>query len=134
MADLFHYYGGDLSASPSGDLLLADQTTTGEQRVYRRLLTNPALADASGNVIASGDYLAEQDYGAGVQRYIGSPDDVPSVRATIRGQMLMEDAVSQNPAPVITLNPGLNGLSALIQYTDADTATPQFVEFDIDNT
>lgn len=130
MPDLFLYYGNDLSVSASGDLLLADTPTTGTQRVYRRLLTNPALSDSAGNPVASPDYTWHPDYGAGVPRKVGSPGNVPATRALIRGQMLMEDAVAQQPAPQIALTQVNNTVSASIQYTDANTATTQFVSFD----
>jgi len=128
-----HWYGGDLSASASGDLLLADQPTTGTQRVYRRLLTNPALSDSAGNPVASPDYTWHPTYGAGVPRKVGSPGNVPVTRALIRGQMLLESAVARQPAPSITLTQVQGAVSSYIQYTDANTATPQFVEFDVSN-
>ena len=130
MVDLNHYYGNDLQVSPSGDLLLADQPTTGTQRVYRRLLTNPALSDSAGNAIASADYTWHPTYGAGVPRKVGSPGNVPATRALIKGQMLLESAVAPSPAPKISLTQTNNAVSAVIQYTDANTATPQFVQFD----
>lgn len=131
MVDISHYYGGDLSASPSGDLALADQPTTGTQRVYRRLLTNPQLSDASGNPVASADYTWHPTYGAGVPRKVGSPGNVPVTRALIKGQMLLEAAVATSPAPQINLTQVNNAVSASIQYTDANTAAPQFVSFDL---
>jgi len=130
MVDIFHYYGNDLVASPSGDLMLADQPTTGTQRVYRRLLTNPALSDSAGNPIASADYTWHPDYGAGVPRKVGSPGNVPATRSLIKSQMLLESAVAPSPAPVINLTQTNNAVSAVIQYTNANTATPQFVQFD----
>jgi hypothetical protein len=126
-----HFWGEDLNVSASGDLLLADQSTTGTQRVYRRLLTNPALADSAGNPVASPDYTWHPTYGAGVPRKVGSPGNVPVTRALIRGQMLLESAVAQQPAPTITLTQVNNAVSASIKYTDANTATPQFLEFDV---
>jgi hypothetical protein len=130
MVDIFQYYGGDLSASATGDLLLADQPTTGTQRVYRRLLTNPQLSDANGNPVASPDYTWHPTYGAGVPRKVGSPGNVPATRALIKGQMLLEAAVAPQPTPQIGLTQTNNAVSAVIQYTDANTATPQFVSFD----
>jgi hypothetical protein len=130
MVDIFHYYGGDVSSSASGDLLLADQPTTGTQRVYRRLLTNPQLSDANGNPVASPDYTWHPTYGAGVPRKVGSPGNVPATRALIKGQMLLEAAVARQPTPQIGLTQTNNAVSAVIQYTDANTATPQFVSFD----
>ncbi|MBB3258229.1 hypothetical protein F4827_003097 [Paraburkholderia bannensis] len=129
--DIYHFYGSDLSASPSGDLLVADQPTTGTQRVYRRLLTNPALSNAAGQPVASADYTWHPDYGAGVPRKVGSPGNVPATRALIRGQMLLESAVAQLPAPRINLTQSQDAVSTAIQYTDANTAQTQLVNFDI---
>jgi hypothetical protein len=128
--DLYHYYGGDLSVSPSGDLALADQQTTGTQRIYRRLLTNPALNDAAGNAIASADYTWHPPYGAGVPRKVGSPGNVGAAKALIKGQMLLEKAVARQPAPQIDIAQVNNAVSTTIKYIDANTATPQFVSFD----
>jgi hypothetical protein len=128
--DIYHFWGSDLSVSPSGDLLLADLPTTGTQRVYRRLLTNPALSDSAGNSVASADYTWHPTYGAGVPRKIGSPGNVPATKALIKGQMLLEQAVAQSPAPQISVTQTQNAVSTTIQYTDANTATPQFVSFD----
>jgi hypothetical protein len=130
--DLHHYYGGDLSASSSGDLLVASQADTGTQRIYRRLLTNPILDDASSNGLASADYIWQPAYGGGVPRKIGAPTDMAGTTAVIRGQMFLEAAVSRNPAPSIELTPTQNGISAYIQYTDAQTKTSQFLTFDAD--
>ncbi|ACR29138.1 MULTISPECIES: hypothetical protein [Burkholderia] len=131
MVDLYHYYGTDLSASPSGDLVVADGPTTGVQRVYRRLLTNPALSDAAGNPIASADYTWQPQYGAGVPRKIGSPGNVPVTTALIKGQMLLEAAVARQPQPQISLTQTQNVVSTSISYTDANTAQTQLVSFDI---
>lgn len=131
MVDLFHYYGNDLSASPSGDLLLADQSTTGTQRVYRRLLTNPALSNSAGQPVASADYTWHPGYGAGVPRKVGSPGNVPATRALIRGQMLLESAVARQPPAQISLTQSQDVVSTAIHYTDANTAQTQLVNFDI---
>lgn len=131
MPDVAHIYGNDLQASLSGDLLVANQSDAGVQRCYRRLLTNPPLVNGAGKVTASGDYLWQQTYGAGVARKIGSPVDLPGTLAILKGQLLLERAVAPTPPPAITLTPGLNGVSAFIKYTDANTATPQFLDFEI---
>ncbi|RKR46323.1 phage tail protein [Paraburkholderia sp. BL17N1] len=131
MVDVFHYYGGDLSESPSGDLLLADIPTTGTQRVYRRLLTNSALSNAAGQPVASPDYTWHPDYGAGVPRKVGLPGNVPATRALIRGQMLLESAVARQPAPQIDMTQSQDVVSTAISYTDSNTAQTQLVNFDI---
>src|SRR5581483_995049 len=52
--DVFHYWGNDVSLSNTQDLLLVSGTVMGQQRVLRRLLTNP------------GDYLFDPNYGGGL--------------------------------------------------------------------
>lgn len=131
MPDLSHIYGNDLQASLSGDLLVANQSDTGVQRNYRRLITNPPLVSTAGQVTASGDYTWQQGYGAGVARKVGAPADLPGTLALIKGQLRLERAVAQNPAPQITLTPGLNSISVAIRYVDANTQTPQFLSFDV---
>jgi len=131
MADVFHYYGSDLSVSPSGDLALASGSTMGTQRVYRRLLTNPALNDAAGNSVASADYMSHPEYGAGLPRKVGSPGNAAAIRSLIKGQMLLEDAVARTPAPRVTLTENDTTVSAVVSYADANTAQQQFLEFDI---
>jgi hypothetical protein len=130
--DLFHYYGNDLAAAPSGDLAMADTVTMGTQRVYRRLLTNPQYANAAGQVIASPDYLWHPGYGAGLPRKVGSPGNTKALGAIIRGQMLMEAAVARSPAPKVTINQTADGtVTPAISYTNAQTAQSQFLSFSI---
>lgn len=131
MQDLWHFWGGDLAVSASGDLLVTDQTTTGEQRVLRRLLTNPQLVDASGSTQASADYIFHPTYGAGLPRQVGSPVNIPATKANIVGQMSQEQAVSQFPLPVIQVNPIQDGINAFIQYNDAASQTPVVLNFDV---
>ncbi|AJG19081.1 hypothetical protein [Cupriavidus basilensis] len=131
MIDVYHYYGSDLSASPSGDLMLADRPTTGTQRVYRRLLTNPQLSNAAGQPIASADYTWHPTYGAGLPRKVGLPGDLGATKALIRGQMLLESAVARQPRPNVNLTDFGDGISAAIKYTDTNTAAVQSVTFDI---
>lgn len=119
MDDLFHYFGSDLSVSPTGDLQPVSDTVKGQQRVLRRLLTNP------------GDYIWEPDYGAGVPQWIGRTLDIPKITALIRGQMLLEEAVAKIPEPQITVQEIANGLSVSISYTDAPSNTPQTLQFDV---
>jgi len=119
MDDLFHYFGSDLSVSPTGDLQPVDATTKGQQRILRRLLTNP------------GDYVWNPEYGAGVPQWIGKTIDIPKIVSLIRGQMLLEDVVAKIPEPQITAQEIANGLSVSILYTDALSNTPQTLQFDV---
>lgn len=119
MDDLYHYWGNDLTVSATGDLLAVEGSVRGQQRVLRRLLTNP------------GDYIFHPDYGAGLPARVGDTLDIPKLRALIRGQMLLEEAVSSTPPPEITLQPIANGVSCRIQYTDAASGEPVVLSFSL---
>lgn len=131
MNDLYHYVGSDLALSPTGDLAPIDATVKGQQRILRRLLTNPPELDAVGNVISAGDYLWHQDYGAGVPKLVGTNVDVPKIKALIRGQMLLEDCVARTPEPVIDVQVIPEGVSVTVQYIDAHSRTQQVLSFDV---
>jgi len=121
--DLYHYIGSDLSTSSSGDLLSVSDTVLGQQRVLRRLLTNP------------GDYLFHPDYGAGIAQYIGQLADIPKITALIQGQLFLEEAVSRSSQPVINVTPingGITGgIFVEIQYEDAVTGNPVNLNFNV---
>lgn len=119
MKDLYHYVGNDLAASATGDLQTVDGAIKGQQRILRRLLTNP------------GTYIWHPEYGAGLPAKIGDLIDVPKIRALIRGQMLLEEAVAKIPEPVIDLQVIPEGLAAQIQYVDAVNKTPQVLSFSV---
>jgi len=131
MSDLNHYFGGDLSQSATGDLLKIDGTTQGVQRLLRRLLTNPALTDSSGNVIAAADYIFHPEYGAGLARMVGDVVDIAKIKGAIRGQMLLESVVARTPAPVINVVEIQGGVSVSVRYNDALTDTPVALDFDV---
>lgn len=119
--DANQYWGGDLSASlsPTGDILAASGTLRGQQRVLRRLLTNP------------GDYAFHPTYGAGLPAYVGSLASVDEIKALIRGQMLLEDAVAVIPKPVINVTLIPDGISAQISYNDAPSGQPVILSFSV---
>lgn len=119
MDDLYHYIGGDLSTSPSGDYRPVSGTEKGKQRVLRRLLTNP------------GDYLFHPDYGAGLGQKVGQNPNLGEWKALIKGQMLLESCVATSPTPVINLTIITGGVSVDIAYTDAFTNQPATLSFDV---
>lgn len=119
MKDIYHYIGGDLSTSPTGDLRPVENTERGKQRVLRRLLTNP------------GDYIYHPTYGAGLGQKVGESVNINEWTALILGQMLLEDVVAQDPAPTITLNIIEQGISVYASYTDATSGTPATLSFDV---
>lgn len=125
LADLYHYFGTDLAPSNTGDLLTVTATTRGQQRVLRRLLTNP------------GDYIFQPDYGAGLARWIGVTADLAAMRALIRGQMLLEPSVAAQPEPNVQVTPIANqaggGFAVAISYTDEPSGQPVILSFDVSN-
>ena len=119
MLGLSHLWHHDLELSAVGDLLTADGTALGQQRVLRRLLTNP------------GDYIWHPEYGAGLPRFVGDVIDVRKIRGVIRSQIFLEAAVARIPEPQIDLELIPNGLSVSIRYVDAPSRTPVLLAFDI---
>ncbi len=85
----------------------------GQQRVLRRLLTNP------------GDYIWQLDYGAGLARFIGQPANPLQIKAVIRSQIFKEAAVARQPEPVIDVQISPGGAAGTVyvyvRYVDADS-------------
>lgn len=118
MADISHAFGADISASPTGDLALAEGAVLGRQRVLRRLLTNP------------GDYIWQPEYGAGLGRFIGQPAAPARIRAVVRSQIFRERAVARSPEPVVAVQSGADGrVFVSIRYADADSGETQNLNF-----
>ncbi|BDD93545.1 hypothetical protein PanNE5_29850 [Pandoraea sp. NE5] len=131
MSDLNHMWGSDLTVSASGDLQLvggADQT---QQRILRRLMTNPRGPAVGGTPPEPGDYIFHLDYGAGLPREVGRTLDAGRIRAKIRGQILREASVARRPAPVINVQAIASGVSVSIRYTDAATGQPATLSFNV---
>ncbi len=121
MPDILHQWGADLTTGPTGDLATASGTTLGQQRILRRLLTNP------------GEYIWQQDYGAGLGQFIGQPGNAMRIRAAIRSQMFKEISVARRPEPVIDVD--LNTMTSSgavfvhIRYVDAPSGQTQYLSF-----
>ena len=90
MFDLAHQWAGDLSVSSCGDLALASDGEVVKQRVFRRLLTNP------------NGYLWHPEYGGGLSQFVGLPSTPADIEAVVREQLGQEQAVAQDPIPLIT--------------------------------
>ncbi len=112
MPDIFHQYGSDLAIGPGGDLAQAAASLLGQQRVLRRLLTNP------------GDYLWNPSYGAGLAQFVGQPASASRIRSVIRSQIFQEAAVARKPEPVIDVQAVPDG-SVIVQLRYADSASGQ---------
>jgi phage baseplate assembly protein W len=118
MQDAALLWGGDLSAGPTGDIALAAGSALGQQRVLRRLLTNP------------GDYIWQLQYGAGLAQFIGNVCNVAAIRSTIRSQIFRESAVARVPEPVIDVQDAQNGsVYVYIRYVDSVNGTTQVLSF-----
>ncbi len=118
MADLFHSFGSDLVISPTGDLAAASGPILGQQRVLRRLLTNP------------GDYIWQPDYGAGLASFVGQPAAIDQIKATIRSQIFKEAAVARTPEPTINVTFDQSGTVYVhVRYADATTGQTQLLSF-----
>lgn len=120
--DVNHYFGGDYGISNIGDVGTVQGTVRGQQRILRRLLTNP------------GDYYFHPTYGAGLPRYIGNPIDIAKLQSLILSQMYLEDAVSRSPAPKVSVTQNANDFTAFnvsIAYNDAATRQPTVLNFSV---
>lgn len=120
MADLFTWWQQDLVILANGDLLVADGTIEGEQRIVRRLLTT------------AGKYIWHLEYGAGLPQYVGQPALADAVAALITSQLMLEDAVSQSPLPVVSVRTTPTGyMIADIKYVDNETGKPVTLNFNV---
>jgi len=119
MHDLYHFIGGDLDASSTGDLRPASGSEYVKQRILRRLMTNP------------GDYIFHPEYGAGVGKKVGEAVQPGEWKTLITGQMLLEDAVASHPPPEVKLFLIQNGVSVSLAYTDSKTGSPEILHFDV---
>ena len=102
MVDAFHQWGSDLAVGSTGDIATASGALLGQQRVIRRLLTNP------------GDYIWRPDYGAGLARFIGQPINPLQIRAVIRSQIFKEAAVARQPEPLIDVQVSPGGAAGTV--------------------
>jgi phage baseplate assembly protein W len=122
MPDIFSWWGQDLRVSASGDLLDVEGELRGQQRIIRRLLTNP------------GSYIWHPEYGAGLPRYIGQNLDVGLLRGLITSQMYLEESVVQSPPPVIDIQYVGDGIVQIsITYQDAQTGKQVHLSFDVNS-
>ena len=123
MADAFHQWGSDLALGPTGDVASVSGQLLGQQRVLRRLLTNP------------GDYIWQLDYGAGLARLIGQPVNRLQISAVVRSQIFKELAVARQPEPLIDVQVSPGGAAGTvyvhIRYVDAEAAKRRSFSFSV---
>jgi hypothetical protein len=112
MYDIFHEWGGDLTVGSGGDLAISSGSDAVNQRVCRRLLTNP------------GDYIWNIAYGGGLAQFVGLPANSTDIEAVIMSQLLLETAVPSSPAPQVTttcIDPANGNVAVDIIYADPTT-------------
>lgn len=115
--------GSDIKFASSGDFLTVDGNQKTQQRIMRRLLTNP------------GSYIWHPTFGAGVPRFIGkqmSGQEINQLKALCVSQILLEETVAKIPAPTVNitqLKPYV--IEITIGYTDAVTNQSQLLTFNI---
>lgn len=122
ISDLDHWWGSDLSSTSTGDLLAVTGTKRGQQRVLRRLMTNP------------GEYIWEPTYGAGLPQYIGQPGVIGEIVSTIQSALALEDVVAKSPPPVVQvtqLESDFTAFNVSISYTDASSGEPVVLSFTV---
>lgn len=122
MTDTWHQFGSDLLVGPTGDLASASGSTLGQQRVLRRLLTNP------------GDYIWAPTYGAGLARFVGSPANAAQIGALVRSQIFKEAVVARFPEPVIDVSSDPTGVVYVhVRYADARSGATEVLSFSVGN-
>jgi hypothetical protein len=120
--DLYNDFGQDIPLSPTNDLSRVSDTLRSQQRVLRRLLTNP------------GDYIWHPDYGAGLPLYVGQPlnsDLDAKIQSVILSQIFLEESVSKSPTPKIALQTAGQSLLGQIDYTVNPYGTPTTITFSV---
>jgi hypothetical protein len=120
MVDASLVWGGDLAATPAGDLATVDGSGLGQQRVLRRLLTNLK------------DYTWEPGYGGGLGQFVGGIAGSRTIEGVIRSQLRLEAAVAVQPEPRVASSTSPDGsVSVDIAYADAPSGLQQAVSFSL---
>ncbi len=130
MFDINHFYGNDIGVSPTGDLGSVSGLEKSQQRILRRLLTNPMETAPDGAVLPP-DYIWHPEYGAGLGRFIGRAGSRLEAVGRIRSQMMLESSVAKFPAPDIRVDILSDGLAVNIAYTFTDTGQRTTLSFNI---
>ena len=120
MADASLVWGGDMAFTPTGDLSMEDGGSLGQQRVLRRLLTNPQ------------DYTWHPEYGGGLGQFVGDVANARMIEGAIRSQLYVEAAVAHQPEPEVSAASLADGsVYVNIVYADAPSLTAQTLTFSV---
>lgn len=123
MNDIFHVWASDLVVDATGDLAVVSGPSLGQQRVLRRLLTNP------------GGYIWHTNYGAGLASFVGGPANESQIKAAIRSQIFHEASVARTPEPTINIQispaGALSTIYVNIRYADSTSGETQVLTFSV---
>ena len=117
-----HWVGSDIgpAGANGAGIGTVNDTIKCQQRILRRLLTNP------------GEYKWHPTYGAGVLKYVGSRDSsLKALEGLILSQIQLERGVAQYPAPTVVFVKEGEYLTASIEYTEQDSNSRQFLSFTV---
>ena len=120
--DIDQNYGNDINLSATDDLNTVTGLFRSQQRILRRLFTNP------------GFYIWEPTYGAGLPAYVGqniTPDNFNGIKSLILSQIFLEESVAQIPEPIIVLQTIQGGLFCQITYTESSTQQSVVLTFNV---
>lgn len=124
--DINHNFGEDMNLGPgpgqSFDLLNVVGLTKSQQRVLKRLMTNP------------GDYIWHPEYGAGLPREVGralNNINFDIIKSRIMANIYMEASVAKTPPARIFLQSIQGGLFVQINYVENPSQAPVVLQFNV---
>lgn len=120
--DVDQNFGEDINLTSLNDIAHVSGLLRSQQRVLRRLLTNP------------GDYIWHPTYGAGLAKYIGqslSTDRYDEIKSTITSQIFLEDSVSKDVQPEIRMQTIQGGIFVQINYVESISKNPIVLSFSV---
>jgi hypothetical protein len=116
-------WGEDLSVGASGDIGFALVQAEVQQRLVRRLLTNP------------GEYVWHVDYGAGLGGYVGERYSPGLIEGAVLNGLQLEALVAGTPAPLVQTSLSVTGpfstISVAVQYQVVGASTQDFIALNL---
>lgn len=121
-SDIYLQYGGDIQFGPSNDVRTCTDKAFVDQRVIRRLLSNPGTYDASGNPVLPPTNLFSTGYGAGLTRDIEAASDNAALAdqdSRIKAAMQQEPTVDQTKPILVDFAKDVqtDKVFCILQYT-----------------
>lgn len=120
--DVYHEAGGDVLASPSGDLTTIEGRANLRQALHQRLIAAP------------GDLPWAPDYGVGLRKDVNkliTPSQIRRWRARIRAQLLQDDRISEIVAVSVTSAEGEAKITVSVTFRDVGSDGHRSEVFDI---